>query len=1123
MRKSLLSLLSLFAVASVFAQVPFKVTTIENGEFAEGTTWYTMGIGDGAKLIKDNAGADHIALGTSIPKGNDDELWCFVGNATDGYALYNKQAGVTKVLASKTTMSTLAGYGGTGGSTYPTMQDAENLPSGYVGRWDFASSNKISGVNGYFMRIHGTNYAVNNFGGIGKLAFWAEGADAGSTIVFTAAETSVEILASNGTFTASNANGTWHSKWESSQLAGFSLSANANNMTTSGDYIAGYSGQSGSCSYTLTAPEGLAVAGYSFDYVNTNNDGSYTLTIAAEGKNVTSSATVQHLDIEVADPARTVSFTQTGANKGITFSNFVVYMKLDIRTPEPAFDVFPTLTSGDIPYRIPAIATAKNGNIIAVADYRHSRADIGMATNGRIDLRARISKDNGETWGDIFDIIQGKGAAGINSANNDMYVGFGDPAIVADRESNRVLVISCSGNVSFPSGQRNNHQGIAHFYSEDCGETWSTPVDRAESIYSQFDNTQHGPVRAMFVGSGKISQSQYIKVGDYYRIYCAVLVKNVNGTHVNFVLYSDNFGESWTVLGGGEVSPIPSGGDEPKAEELPDGSVIISSRTTGGRIYNIFTYTDSKKAKGSWGTSQFSGSGNNGTTAVNNSTNGEVMFVPAKRKADDKKVYLALQSVPLGSGRANVGIYYKELETLEDFITPQAIAADWDGRHQSSYVAGAYSTMCLQHDNNVGFLYEEDTYGTNGGGYTIVYKNYSIEYITDGAYVYDADVDKHAIVAAGIDAKIAAFDTEAPSYVGSVDANSLSAVAALIEAYKAAPSYEAYEAINAGIADMPRLEVEAGKWYRIRNSARSNATLYLNPEASRVSTATSKVNNANQLFSFVPTGNEKEYYLYNGNYQYMLGPLGANETQPIVTTDNTAAGKWKIESTATGLSSIICQNKTGSNTGLHLAGDNVRLVPWTNNAEASLWYIEPVEEFAVTINEYAAVRMPFAMTLPEGVVAYVAGEAMDVDGVTVAPLTEYGSGVVAAGVPVILVAENGTYAIGVGGEAAAFEGENKLGGVLKSASVSASNLYKLTNGKFVKRTASTGTITANTAYYTADSEATSIELQKGEATSIAGVATENSQVKFYDLKGNRVENPVRGIYVTSEGTKVLVK
>lgn len=1123
MKKFTTFLLSLFAVASVCAQVPFKVTTIENGEFAEGTTWYTMGIGEGAKLIKDNDGAEFITLGSSISKGTDDELWCFVGNATEGYAVYNKQAGPTKVLASKKTMSAIAGYGGTGGSTYPTMQEAANLPEGYVGRWDFATSDKIADVAGYFMRIHGTNYAVNNFGGIGKLAFWAEGADAGSTIVFTAAETSVEVLVSKGSFTASNANGTWHSKWESSELAGFSLSTNANNMTTSGDYIAGYSGQSGSSTYTITAPEGLAVKGYSFDYVNTNNDGSYTLTLTVEGGTYTSSAEAQHLSVEVAEPARMVSFTQTGANKGITFSNFVVYLGLDIRTPEPAFDVFPTLTTGAIPYRIPAIATAKNGNIIAVADYRHSRADIGMATNGRIDLRARISKDNGETWGDIFDIIQGKGAAGINPSNNDMYVGFGDPAIVADRESNRVLVISCSGNVSFPNGQRNNHQGIAHFYSEDCGETWSTPVDRAEHIYAQFDNTQHGPVRAMFVGSGKISQSQYIKVGNYYRIYCAVLVKNVNGTHVNFVLYSDNFGDSWTVLGGGEVSPIPSGGDEPKAEELPDGSVIISSRTSGGRIYNIFSYTDSKKAEGSWGTSKYSNASNNGTIAVNNSTNGEIMFVPAKRTADDKKVYLALQSVPLGSGRANVGIYYKELETLEDFISPEAIAADWDGRHQSSYVAGAYSTMTLQHDNNIGFLYEEDTYGTSGGGYTIVYKNYSIEYITDSAYVYDADVDKHAIVAAGIDAKVAEFDTEAPVYVGSVDANSLNAVATLIEAYKAAPSHEAYEAINAAIANMPRLEVEAGKWYRIRNSTRSNATLYLNPLASRVSAAASNVNNANQLFTFLPTGNDKEYYLYNGNFQYMLGPLGNNETEPIVTADNAAAGKWKIESTATGLSSIICQNKTGSNTGLHLAGDNSRLVPWTNNADASLWYIEPVNEFAMTINEFATVCMPFAMTLPEGVVAYTAGAPQTTDGIEYVPLTECGTGVIAANTPVVLAAENGTYYIGVGGEAEAIEAENQLRGVLKSVSVSGLNIYTLKNGEFVKRASSSGTIAANTAYYTAESGVASIALQPGESTSIGSIATENGKVKFYDLKGNRVENPVRGIYVTSEGRKVLVK
>lgn len=1122
-------MLSLFFVASVWAQVPFKVTTIENGRFAEGTVWYTMAIGDGAKAIKDNEGADFITLGRHTYE--DKDLWCFVGDDANGYAVYNKQAGPTKVLASKTTMGSLAGYGGTGGTTYPTMQDENNLPNGYVGRWDFAKSDKIANVDGYFMKIHGTNYAVNDFGGIGKLAFWAEGADAGSTIRFGISETTVEILASTGKFTSSNPAGTWHAVWESNEVAGFTLGTGVNNMTTSGDFIAGYSGQSQSSTYTLTAPEGLAVAGYCFDFVNTDNDNGYTLTLSVAGKTYTSSSTKQSVNVEIDDPARMASFTQTGANKGITFSNFKVFLKPDIREPEPNFEVFPTPTSGAIPYRIPAIATASNGDIIAVADYRHSRADIGMANNGRIDLRARISKDNGKTWGDIFDIVQGQGAAGVNTPGQ-MYVGFGDPCIVADRESARVLVISCSGNVSFPNGTRNNHQGIAHFYSEDYGVNWTAPVDRSESIYSQFDNSPYGPVRAMFVGSGKISQSKYIKVNDYYRLYCAVLVKDVNSNHVNFVLYSDDFGETWTVLGGPQVSPIPSGGDEPKADELPDGSVIISSRCSGGRYYNIYSYTDSKNAEGSWGTYQFSGSNNNGTTAVGNSTNGEIMIVPVKRVSDDKKMYLALQSVPFGSGRANVGIYYKELETLADFVSPQAIAADWDGRHQSSYLASAYSTMTLQKDNNVGFLYEEDTYGTSGGGYTIVYKNYSIEYITDTAYVYDADVDHNEIVAAGIDAKTAGLVTGDVVYVGSPDPEAVDAIDAAIDTYVATPSYETYEAINGAIANVPQLEVEAGKWYRIRNSERSNGTLYLKPEASRMSAGVSNVNNADQFFTFVPTGNDKEYYLYNGNYQYMLGPLGNNETQPVVTTDESAAGKWKISSSTNGKSSIICQNKTGSNTGLHLAGDNVRLVPWTNNAPASLWYIEPVEEFALTIEEYAAVCMPFAMTLPEGVTAYTVTVQSDVTTPWQYAFIEEFGNVIPAKTPALLVAEvPDSYKIAIGTENDTPElYNNHLYGTLKSVNVSGSNVYTLIDDEFILRTASSGEIPANTAYIMMDlynyqhpdMRVEWLEIKEQIEIGVDKVVIDNKELKFYDLKGNLIEMPTRGIYVTSEGKKVFV-
>jgi hypothetical protein len=45
--------------------------------------------------------------------------------------------------------------------------------------------------------------------------------------------------------------------------------------------------------------------------------------------------------------------------------------------------------------------------------------------------------------------------------------------------------------------------------------------------------------------------------------------------------------------------------------------------------------------------------------------------------------------------------------------------------------------MTLQKDNTIAFIYEEDTYGTKGGGYTIVYKNYTLEDITNGNFSID--------------------------------------------------------------------------------------------------------------------------------------------------------------------------------------------------------------------------------------------------------------------------------------------------------------------------------------------------------------------------------------------------
>ena len=103
------------------------------------------------------------------------------------------------------------------------------------------------------------------------------------------------------------------------------------------------------------------------------------------------------------------------------------------------------------------------------------------------------------------------------------------------------------------------------------------------------------------------------------------------------------------------------------------------------------------------------------------------------RKEDRKKVHLALQSVPLGPQRANVGIYYKELPDDIPSITPESFAANWEKPYQVSDTTSAYSTMLLLKNGNIAFYYEESL-TLNGRGYDMVYKEIPLEILTSGRY-----------------------------------------------------------------------------------------------------------------------------------------------------------------------------------------------------------------------------------------------------------------------------------------------------------------------------------------------------------------------------------------------------
>lgn len=954
----------------------------------------------------------------------------------------------------------------------------------------------------------------------------------------------------------------WAKTWTSTSTSpSVTLSTTANNMKNDSNSFVIASGNAKSSVYTLAASGGN-IESYTFKAALKSGDTATDIKIAAGSTTTTLTTTPQTISVSNIN-ATSTTFTLTGTNNPVVITDFTITGKdaspvtLIIESVEPQQDLLVCTSTPN--YRIPAIAQAKDGNLIAVSDYRFSGADIG---SGALDLHARISKDNGATWEETKTIADHtQYTQGSENATEFMHTGFGDPCIVADRESNKVLLMSCTGNVMYWNGTRTNHQGIARFYSDNGGETWQKPEDISESIYKLFDGSQIGGAKTMFIGSGRICQSRIVKVNDYYRLYCSIIMKDNNSgnTSHNFVIYSDDFGKTWDVLGGPNIAPINSDADEPKAEELPDGSVICSSRVSGGRKYNIFHFTDMQKATGSWQSECYSNSSNSGVIADGNSCNGEVMIVPVKRKKDNKQMYLMMQSVPMGpDGRNNVGIYYKELESYADFDTPANLSKDWDGHHQASYISSAYSTMTLQSDNTIGFLYEESTFGFD---YCIIYKNYSIETITDDKYTYDSTVSRNEFVkdgvAASVDNQVATSDQYAEAKtVGTYTEEGKAAIEEAKTAYEANPTDANYIALNAVVANAERNESAPLKTFKIRNKQRSSGTLYLTATTSDLTAKTADAGGEGTKFCLVPGSKSNTYRIYSPTVKKYIGQTKATETKTPLVDSFDDASDYRIDlNLGNFTAALVCTNPTdGSHPALHLASDNTRVVPWGAEAEASRWYIEDTDleadmyALSFSASDYGTLYMPKAFVMPEGIKGGVVTPTAD--GIAIDYCYNPGE-TVPANTGLLLSSTQGTLK-----ELPLINNEvtqtlsasvdNYLHGTVKKQLTSVDDsdayaFYKLSYGSTEAHRnvlgfywgAENGAPFTNAAYkaFLALPHAQTASAQRGfpiEDSTLTGInqattPNTNAPAAFYDLQGRRLTTlPGTGIYIGSDHKKHIV-
>lgn len=413
-------------------------------------------------------------------------------------------------------------------------------------------------------------------------------------------------------------------------------------------------------------------------------------------------------------------------------------------------------------HRIPALARCSDGSLVAVADYRLHLSDVGVKGSSgvsQIELRYRRSMDGGQTWTEQQTVCERN-----TSDQSDWRWAMGDASIIADRESGEVLMMCAAGSVGMGASTAANPIKIGCFRSTDNGVTWDAGTEMTSDIYSLYGNE----ATALFITSGSMCQSSQIKVGDYYRIYVAFPIRTRTHGNGTGVIFSDDFGRTWSVLG--PIDGFAEGlvYEEGKVAELPDGSVALMVRDDNGtksvnngkKNFCRYIYNNVETGDGEWTVAA------SGITGMCNACNSTLLIVPAIRTSDNAEVSLALVALPFHDvykrdavnnyGRKDVGFVFKEIASESDYTDGLALASGWQRGLQITDKLSAYTDLVALDEGRVGLLFEDN--GKQGRGldgnneteaYDIVFHSLELSDITGG--LYTSVPEESAIVSTDLD------------------------------------------------------------------------------------------------------------------------------------------------------------------------------------------------------------------------------------------------------------------------------------------------------------------------------------------------------------------------------------
>ncbi len=369
-----------------------------------------------------------------------------------------------------------------------------------------------------------------------------------------------------------------------------------------------------------------------------------------------------HIQLPVTGNAKTDAIrfsTEAASSSGLLIDDLSLHSSVPKRPTTIPIDVMPSEplkligsqslfvsgTQDTHTFRIPAIATATNGDLIAACDARRTGSG-DLLPQRTIDIVFRRSTDNGETWTPMEVMDQSDDG------------GCSDPSLLVDEITGDIF---CFYN--FMNNDKSSKE--FRFYvqkSSDHGKSWGKPDDFTDQVAPPELKDAF-----KFITSGRGIQTRdgtlihnYVRVGQGVTLFA-----------------SRDHGRTWKTFG--DVTP----GDESKVVELSDGTLMVNSRIAPGKRH-VHRSSDGGKTWDSL----------NDVSLPDPRCNASIIQYTAKADGYSKNRLLFCNAAS-NQERQNLAVRI----SYDD-------GATWSAGKVIDKGAAAYSEMTILKDGSFGVLYE---------------------------------------------------------------------------------------------------------------------------------------------------------------------------------------------------------------------------------------------------------------------------------------------------------------------------------------------------------------------------------------------------------------------------------